>query len=159
MKKATGLLKPIAKFFKAISDSSLFDYYHAVCITYLDDFWTLFDKFQVYGNISDSVFDRLLNEPETTLYRILEHKGIVRHFDKTIASFMRQSDQSARIIVSKYLEKKSSKAGKVCFLPVSLKPNELESILDKYIDSETDVNQQEYDYINLLKIMVIVILK
>lgn len=136
LKKATGLLKPIAKFFKAISDSSLLDYYHAVCITYLDDFWTLFDKFQVYGNISDSVFDRLLNEPETTLYRILEHKGIVRHFDKTIASFMRQSDQSARIIVSKYLEKKSLKAGKECFLPVSLKPNELESILDKYIDSE-----------------------
>lgn len=27
LKKATGLLKPIAKFFKAISDSSLLDYY------------------------------------------------------------------------------------------------------------------------------------
>jgi hypothetical protein len=92
----------IARFFKAISDDRLIDYYHRICDDYLDDFWTLFDKFRVYDNISDSVFMRLLNEPGTTLYRILKHKDIVRHFDGTIATFMRQSDQTARIIIGKF---------------------------------------------------------
>lgn len=134
--KAKALIPLIARYFHSIDDSTFIDLFHSVCIDYLDDFWDLFDKYKTYENVSDSVFERLLNEPETTINPILEHKGIVKHYDKVLARFMRQSDQSARIIVGKFLEKNPSEAKVIYYFPDSLRPGEYEGILDKYIDSD-----------------------
>ena len=134
--KAKAIMASIARYFKELNYNTLLENYQETCIDYIDDFWELVDKFKVYDNISESVFEKILNDPDTALFHILEHKGIVRHFDETIASFMRKSEQSARLIVGKYLERETSNKEIRCFLPKSLKPEELESILDRYIDSD-----------------------
>lgn len=136
LNKAKNVMKKVGCFFNGISDSNLLDNYKKVCIDYLDDFWTLFEKLKIYNIISDSVFKNLLHEPETTLFKILEHKEIVKKYDSTLADFMKRSDQTARIIISKYLERKSNGRGDNCYIPNSFKPGEFELILDEYIDSE-----------------------
>ena len=133
--KEKPVMKTISSFFRAIDDGSLADQFKKVGISYIDDFWALFCKFKLYQNISSIAFEKLLNEPETTLYRILEHKEIVKNYDSVIADFMRYSDQTARIIVGKFLERKHSNS-KPVYLPESLKTDEYESILERYIDSE-----------------------
>lgn len=133
--KAQKLLEIVARFFRSISDDTLLTHLHNVCVEYIDDFWLLFEKFKVYENISAPVLNSILYEPETALYQILKHRGIVHHFDEIIAEYMRQSDQSARIIIGEFLEKKSSNAHEKCFLPISLKPQEYEGIIEKYINS------------------------
>ena len=125
-----------ARYFTNINDETLQENYNSVCISYVDDFWSLFDKFKVYERISDSVFKRVLNESEIKLYQILKHKNVVKHYDEIIAEFMRQSNQTARIIISKFLEKKTNQTKTEYYLPMSLKQSEFEAIIEKYINSE-----------------------
>lgn len=134
--KAQSLLKLVGRFFSNIDDGRVLEYYPNIWVNYLDDFWFLVDKFKVYMKISESTFNCLLNNSETSLYHILQNKGIVKHFDTNLAEFMRNSNQSARIIVGKFLEKHAHKAESNCFFPTSLSPREYEVILDKYVDSE-----------------------
>lgn len=134
--KANGLMEPIARFFNSIDDNNLLFYFHCVCFNYIEDFWELYDKLKIYNKTSDIEFERLLNEPEASLFLILRYKGVVIHFDITIANYMRQSDQTARIIVEKFLEKKAASTKESIYFPSSLKANEFEQILDKYIDSD-----------------------
>lgn len=133
---ANYALRIVAKFFKKINDETFCFYYYKVCIGYVDDFWKLFDKFKVYEKISNEKFKEFLYKPDTTLYKILEHKQIVYNYDNIIAENIKQSDQSAKIIISKYLEQKSTHSKVECYFPRSLKPIELEGILQKYVDSE-----------------------
>lgn len=129
-------LQPIvARFFSGIDDSNFLETHVAVCFEYYDDFWTLIEKYKVYDRISDATFSFLLQSPETTLYKILAHKSIVQRYDAVLAENMRTSEQTAKLIFSKYLGKKDSKASTPCFFPASLKPSEYEAILDCYIDS------------------------
>ena len=129
------VMKAIATFFKAIDDDCLLEHFKGVAIEYLDDFWELFVKFKVYINISPTAFSTLLHDQETTLHRILEHKEIVSYYDSLLSEFMRESDQTARIITGKFLEKKHSNSRAV-YIPSSLKPAEFEVILLRYIEWE-----------------------
>lgn len=133
--KVAKLQPIVARFFKGIDDSNFVEAHDAVCFRYYDDFWTLIEKYKVYDRISDATFSFLLQSPETTLYKILAHKSIVQRYDAVLAENMRTSEQTAKLIFSKYLEKKDSKASTPCFFPNTLKPSEYESILDRYIDS------------------------
>ena len=136
IEKIQLLMPIIARFFNSIDDNSFIEYNLSVCFVYVDDFWTLVDKFKVYERITDSTFSDLLNEPDTTLYNILEHKGLVHHYDQVLAEHMRKSDQSARIIIGKYLERNDRTSETACNIPTSLRPCEYESIFDSYIDSD-----------------------
>ena len=129
------VMKTIATYFKTIDDDRLLEYFKGVAIEYLDDFWELFEKFKVYNIISPTAFNILLHDQETTLHQILEHKEIVTHFDSLLSEFMRESDQTARIITRKFLEKKHSNSRTV-YIPTSLKPAEFEVILLRYIEWE-----------------------
>ena len=133
--KAKMITGVVAKYFAQISDDNFIAIIQDVTIGYMDDFWTLFDKFKVYNNISPEIFLAYLQMPDAALYEILEHKRIVEKYDDQLAQVLRTSDQTCRILVSQFLEKNDKKY----YLPDSLKPNEYESIFQKYIDSE-DVN-------------------
>lgn len=134
--KVKSLKATIARFFKTMSDDTFIYYYRCVSFEYLDDFWTLIDKNCVYKNISKSVFQTLLNEPNNSLNLILEHHALVSHFDEVLANYMRNSNQSAIIIIKNYLEIKPLNSKVNCYLPKTLSPYEREAIIEKYIDSE-----------------------
>lgn len=135
-KKVKHLMKIVAIFFKSIDDMSFAKQFNSVCISYIDDFWILFDEFKVYENVSENTFKYFLNEYQNTLYRILKHKNVVQYYDAVLSEYMRTSNQTAEIIIEKFLEKKDPNSKTSCFIPFSLKPYEFESILNKYLDSD-----------------------
>ena len=122
----------LGRFFGKIDDLSFIETQSNVCISYLDDYWKLFVKFKVYKKISSETMKTFLNQPETTLYKLLEHKELVEHFDNELAEVLRSSNQTPRILVSKFLEKNKT----TCYLPKSFAPYEFEEVLMTYIHGE-----------------------
>lgn len=135
LSKTKSIMATVARFFSNITDDNIIEQYSAVDIIYTEDFWLLFNKLTIYKCISDFVFQKILNVEKNILHYILKYKGIVRHYDSIIADYMRKSDQSARIIVSRFLEKKDPDTVAL-EMPSSLSPDEYEIILQKYIESE-----------------------
>ena len=133
--KAKRIMVTIAKYFSTITDENILDIYLGVSYIYTDDFWSLFEKFKVYERISNTVFQDIINSEETALYKILKQKHVVKYYDVVLAEYMRQSDQSARILIGKFLERKDNDTDHI-EIPSSLSPNEYELILQKYIESE-----------------------
>lgn len=131
--KIKVLMPIVAKFFKSISDDNFLKICDEVDIEYVDEFWLLFDKFKVYEQISEEKFAEYINNPHTTLHYILKEKRIVEHYDDVLADCLRNSDQTAEIIIHNHMEKQGNRDK--CYLPNSLKPFEYEGILRKYVHS------------------------
>ena len=125
----------VAKFFKSIDDTHFSQYHQSVLIDYYDDFLTLFERFKAYEHVSSVGFSRIFEQEGFTLYKILEYKNIVTHYDETLARYMLTSDQTAEIIIRKYLEEQPT-IGRTCYLPKSLDKKEYERILNQYIESD-----------------------
>lgn len=123
--------KIIGKFFSKINDENFIEQNQSVAYPYLDDFWTLFVRYKMYKRISPEVILNYLQLPDTTLYKLLEHEKLVDCYGIQLADVMRKSDQTVRILVSKFLEKSKL----TCFIPKELKPCEFEPIFLKYIES------------------------
>lgn len=129
-------IKEIAsRFFQQIDDHSFKEQYKLVCRIYIDDFWELFERVKLYERISSSTIESLLEENKPALYSILKHKKIVLQYDSTLAECMRQFRNTGEILIRKYLEKKDFTPNGY-YIPPSLKTNEFEPILNKYIESE-----------------------
>lgn len=121
----------IGKFFSEINDHNFLAIVTTVFRVYINDFWALFDRFKVFNHVSSDVFKEYLQIPNTELYVILQFKKIVNYYGFQIAEVMRTSDQTASILISKYLESDKRE----CFIPSELKPEECESILLQYVES------------------------
>ena len=137
-----GFISIVACYFASIDEENFIDICNSVSTVYMEDYWDLFEKFKVYNRVSGEKFEKYLSLPETTLYKILEHKEIVKYYGRFIATRMRTSDQTAKILVSKYMEKNKS----ICYIPKELKATEYEKILGGYIESE-------YININVLQLI------
>ena len=129
------MMKAVALFFKSINDESIIDYYDDISFDYIEDFWTLFDKFRLYERISDSSVKQLMNKDANALHQILKNKRLVKKYDSVVSDALRESEHSAEYIATKFLEKKSEKSEEL-FLPESVSSKEYEMILQRYIDSE-----------------------
>lgn len=123
----------IGRFFSRINDENFKEIRDSVCLSYWGDFWEVFEKYKTYLRISKEVFSDFLNEPETTLTHLLHHKELVKHFDHEFAEKMRQSSQTARLIVAKHLEKHLEPV--TYYFPKELQPEEYHDILQRSIDS------------------------
>ncbi len=124
----------IGRYFAGINNNNFTDVYDAVCMLYKDDFWAVFVNYKTYLRISGEVFFNFLNRPETTLGHMLCRKDLVKRFDHEFAETMRHSDQTARLIVSKYLEKHDKPMH--YYFPNELKSEEYDGILRKYVESD-----------------------
>lgn len=133
--KSNQLYSIVAKFFNHIDDEHFSEYHQSVLYDYYDDFLTLFEQFKAYENVSPDGFSRILVQEDFTLYKILEHKDIVAYYDKTLTEYMLSSDQTAEIIIHKYLEEQPINGNK-CYLPKSLDRKEFDGILRRYIESD-----------------------
>lgn len=142
VKVSHGFVSIIARYFASIDDSNFMNICNSVSIGYIEDYWELFERFKTYNHVSSEMFAKYLNLPDTALYKILEFNDLVKYYGASIATYMRTSDQTARILVSKYMEKNKSK----CFIPKELNPKEYENILDQYVESE-------YANVNVLQLI------
>ena len=135
LEKAKSLIPVVARFFKTLNDENLESYYSSVCVHYIEGFWDLFEKFSCFNSVSKETMQKFLMRDDVALYIIIEHAKITDAYDNEIADVLRQSDQTARMIVSEYLEEHNDRHKKLYF-PKSLLAKEYEGILQKYIDSE-----------------------
>ena len=62
------IMKSVALFFKAINNENIIGYYDDISIDYIEDFWTLFDKFRLYERISDRSVKQLMNKDANALH-------------------------------------------------------------------------------------------
>lgn len=122
----------IAKFFSQICDDNFIGFVQNVAVEYIDDFWLLFARFKVYQRLATNKFEEYLRLPNTVLYKILEHKDIVKVYDEPLTKALRESDQTCGILVRQFLEKNDVKY----YLPLSFKHEEFDSIFQKYISAE-----------------------
>ncbi len=143
--KMKALYSSVARFFQNIDDSTFAVYHQSVLIDYYDDFLVLFERFKTYENVSPIGFSRIFEQEGFTLYKILEHKGIVAYYDETLSTYMKTSDQTAEIIIRKFLEEQSGN-GIICYLPKSLDKKLFDGILLKYIESD-------FPHINLVNLI------
>jgi|LSQX01.2.fsa_nt_gb hypothetical protein len=141
-----GIAKPfmqtIAQFFAGVDDYNFIKQEKTVTAGYYDDFWRLFVKFKVYSRISENVFSDYLHDPFTTLYKLLEYKELVYHYDSLFTDVLRTSNQTAEILISKFFKNKSVE----CYLPKSFRPEEFEEILLRYVYSD-EANANDFDLI------------
>lgn len=135
LEKAKSLIPVMARFFKTLTDDNLESYFFSVCVHYIDSFWELFEKFSCFKSVSKEAMKKFLMRDDIALCIIIEHAKITDAYDNEIADVLRQSDQTARMIVSEYLEEHNDRHKKLYF-PKSLLAKEYEGILQKYIDSE-----------------------
>lgn len=133
--KSNKIMKKVAKFFSTITNDNIMNIYLGISYNYVDSFWFLMNNLKVYECISENVFQDILENQDTNLYTILKQKKIVKYFDKSIANYMRNTIESARILVSKYLEREDQATARI-EIPPSLLPSEYELIFQKYIESE-----------------------
>lgn len=131
--KSPLLMKLCAKFFSKINNDSFMEIEECVCISYLEDFWTLVEKFKVYERISKDTFKRFMEDSNPTLLVILKHKRIVDFFGRELSDVLRVSEQTPELIAHNFLE-----AGEKIryYFPKELLPSEYEGILKKYVESE-----------------------
>lgn len=137
--------KVIGKFLSSIDDNNFLEISNSVCYQYYDDYWKLFINFKVYKNISGQTFSLYLSIPDTALHVLLKHKNLVNHYEKEFAEILRSSEQTPRIIISKFLESHDEKYK--CYFPKEFLPAEFEEILYKYIHSES-VNMNQVNLIS-----------
>lgn len=131
--KAPLLMKLCAKFFAKINNDSFMEIEESVCISYLEDFWTLVEKFKVYERIDKDTFKRFMEESNPTLWVILKHKRIVDFFGQELSDVLRISEQTPELIAHNFLE-----AGEKIryYFPKELPSSEYEGILKRYVESE-----------------------
>lgn len=131
--KSSLLMKLCAKFFSEINNDSFMEIEESVCISYLEDFWMLIEKFKVYERIDKDTFKRFMEESNPTLWVILKHKRIVDFFGQELADVLRISEQTPELLAHNFLE-----AGEKIryYFPKELLPSEYEEILKRYVESE-----------------------
>lgn len=127
-------MKVVGKFFGKINDENFIQTCQSVCVEYIEDYWKLFVKFKVFKRISGLKFTDYLNDSETTLWVLLQQEELVRYYGAEMADNMRTSEQTPRLIISKFLEKREKKCN--YHFPKELDPSEYEEILKNYINSE-----------------------
>ena len=133
----------IGRFFSGITSSNFISSFRSLNHLYLEDFWSLVEKYKVYERVDGKVLSEMLRDKHAVLWPILEHAKIVTHYDCELADYMRFSDQSAELLLDSFLTTDKKKR----FFPKSLSPTEYELIFSKYIDSD-------YPSLNYLKLIL-----
>ncbi len=130
-KICSSFMKVFGKFFGQINDGNFEHICQSVCIGYVEDYWKLFVQFESFKNVSGQVFAAYLNEPGTTLYKLLQQKELVKAYGKELADKLRISKQTPRLIIGKFLQKHDQECS--YSFPKELSPAEFEGILQKYV--------------------------
>ena len=123
----------ISRFFNGITDGAVSPIISSLNPIYAEDFWTLFSKYKLYSRVHGSTIIELIESGDAYLWQVLEHKDIVSHYNKELASYMRTSDQSAELLLISFLAEGNDKL----FFPNDLLKTEYESIFEAYIATDS----------------------
>lgn len=127
------LPRAYTQYFNMICDDNIKDILSNIDLSYIDDFWALFDKLKIYKKVSGEHIAAYIQTDRTSLHSILQNKNIVKYYDNLIANVLRQSDRTAELLISEFLKEKRSST--CLYFPSSFYPSEFEGVLQAYVDS------------------------
>lgn len=134
-KLSIPITKVLGKFFGKINDENFQLITRSVSIGYVENYWELFVKFKIYKKVSREMFAAYINAPETTLWILLQQEELVKYYGKELADVLRISEQTPRLVISKFLERHDLESP--YYFPKELNSTEYEGILQNYINSDT----------------------
>ena len=127
--------KIIGKFFSVITESNFWDIYSEVDISYIDDFWMIFNNLKIFNKISGEVFKKILTHDKVRISDILSCQKIVDHYDCELTEYLIRSSSSAELLLRQYAETKGFSESKYYF-PVLLDESKKVEIINIYIESD-----------------------
>lgn len=133
----------IGRFLSSINDNNIENILNNIHFEYKDDFWFLFDKYKLNSHISNTCFERIINNHDENIVSILKCKGIVNKYDNEISSFLRKWDLTGRIVVENYLSRHINNY----YFPNSFNNKDFDDVLIRYIDlTNCSMNHLELIY-------------
>ncbi len=131
--KSRSLMSKVAKFFSKINENNIISYADDCYYIFWDDFCDLLVKFKVYKRISR--FPWIAKKCKITLYQMLQYKELVHDLDADISRYMRESSQTADVLINYYLRKHNA-SNKKMYIPDSFTAEDKKSIVNAYIHGQ-----------------------
>lgn len=129
----------------ACSEDEIADIYNQLDYRFHSALLGCISDFSLYSSFTRSVLEKILNRSKHSLRTILKHNGIVSKYNSTIADYMRTSDDSAEILLDRYVNKRYQEDVTLT-IPSALSSNDINDILSRYLDS-ADAN---WNYVNMI---------
>ncbi len=123
--------KAIGVFFSQLSAEALDAVLSDVEFDYVEDFWQLLSRYQVYKKIPANVFCELSKNEKFCLRDVLRCKSLVEAYPNEIVLYMQENFECAKTLLSYYLEKHKSELPPLYF-PDELTKEKKTEILEKY---------------------------
>lgn len=124
--------KGIGFFCSRLNESKLIELTHDIYPEYLEDYWTIFEKFKIYERISGESFKQVLEVDKFPLWVVLSYEKLVEKYDYELCECLLNDFQSVDLLINKYL--KADRKQNI-YLPRSLTPQKKEQIVINYINS------------------------
>ena len=92
----------VACYLKGINDSNFVELYNKVDTIYKDDFFELLEKYKIYEQVSETIFDEILHNGKVCMHYILRNKELVNHYGNIIRTCLLNNSKYAELILDKY---------------------------------------------------------
>ncbi len=145
-RKATEYGKIVGQFFSTINENNAVDLYEQTLHGYIHSFWEIVSNHNVFKQIPNPSFNKILENEPHQIHEILTQKGLVDFYNTELKNFLLNYSQAAEILLS-YYETKDEFQKNQTFIPKSLTIADKENIISNYLDSiDTNLN-----YIGLIE--------
>ena len=122
----------IGRFFSSINDENIVNIVHSTDGIYIEDFWYLFSYYKAYQRVRPETMASLLTDNTVVLWPVIKQKSVVEHYDVELANVLRNSYETAELLIDTFLVDE----GKKYYFPKSLESSEYETIFNAYIGSD-----------------------
>lgn len=128
---------PIRDFFISLNDENLIGFCDEITgFRYRSSFWKLFNKFNCQKKISLETIGQLLRHHPFNYKDISQFKKLVKCYEKPLINYIEENPIAVEHILTQKEGVNNSKIR--FFLPKSLSNVQMNSIIDKYLDSKGD---------------------
>ncbi|MDR0841457.1 MAG: hypothetical protein LBN26_08785 [Christensenellaceae bacterium] len=133
--KSRELYELTLRFFNAIDNTTVIQYYTAVEHSFHTEFWVLFSFCKLFNKISDDTFEQLIHTDGIAQFDLFRYKNIVNRYGTVLRGYIIEYDNSIQILMHVY--EQAYKQGKKLFLPTKLTGVDICSCLENYIDGDS----------------------
>lgn len=128
--------KILGKYFGKLKEEHIINELSKMEDTYIEDFWKLFSKHEVYKKISANKFNEILNFDDIYINYVLHYEKIVKYYDEIIKNYLlSHNNESVEFYLQEYFEEKEQNQSRLYF-PLSLTKEEKEKQLELYVTED-----------------------
>lgn len=91
------LEKYLGRYMNSIENENFQKLYDEIEWEYIEDFWTLFEKFKIYKKVSDETFKKVIYKSNISIEQILNHSQIVKHYTEILREWFLNTPDAACI--------------------------------------------------------------